>query len=82
MSDALPGEHYCEKHQGNHSHYDESNCTVCKLEELVEALGDTHDEFLDDATHAVNNLCKKPLESEQLTALNTVLTAFFQDNRQ
>ena len=32
MSKALPGEHYCKKHQGNHSHYAEHNCTVCKLE--------------------------------------------------
>jgi len=32
MSDALPGEHYCENHQGNHSHYASHNCTVCKLE--------------------------------------------------
>ena len=32
MSAALPGEHYCENHQGNCSHYAEENCTVCKLE--------------------------------------------------
>lgn len=31
MSDPLPGEHYCEEHQGNHSHYAATNCTVCKL---------------------------------------------------
>lgn len=35
---ALPGEHYCIRHQGNTSHYDERNCTVCRLErELAEA---------------------------------------------
>ena len=28
---ALPGERYCLTHQGNHSHYDVVNCTVCKL---------------------------------------------------
>jgi len=32
MSKALPGEHYCEAHQGNHSHYAKKNCTVCRLE--------------------------------------------------
>lgn len=31
MSQALPGEHYCLSHQGNHSHYDPHNCTVCRL---------------------------------------------------
>lgn len=31
MSQALPGEHYCLEHQGNHSHYDPTNCTVCRL---------------------------------------------------
>ena len=37
MSQALEGEHYCQKHQGNHSHYADHNCTVCKLEtELAE----------------------------------------------
>lgn len=35
MSEALPGEHYCEQHQGNHSHYAEENCTVCKLSARV-----------------------------------------------
>lgn len=31
MSPALIGEHYCVKHQGNHSHYAEHNCVVCNL---------------------------------------------------
>lgn len=35
---ALLGEHYCESHQGNHSHYDPSNCRVCKLEKEVQEL--------------------------------------------
>lgn len=30
MSQALPGGHYCATHQGNHSHYDESNCELCR----------------------------------------------------
>ena len=38
MSKALPGEYYCLAHQGNHSHYDQINCTVCKLEKQVEEL--------------------------------------------
>ena len=31
MSRALPGEHYCKPHQGNHAHYDPENCVVCRL---------------------------------------------------
>ena len=38
MSDALPGEHYCATHQGNHSHYDPRNCTVCQLQAKVADL--------------------------------------------
>ncbi len=30
MSQALLGGHYCATHQGNHSHYDESNCELCR----------------------------------------------------
>lgn len=40
MRQALPGQHYCLPHQGNHSHYDPINCTVCKLEKQVEELED------------------------------------------
>lgn len=32
MSQALPGGHYCATHQGNHSHYDESNCELCRAQ--------------------------------------------------
>jgi cell division protein FtsB len=32
MGRVLPGENYCLGHQGNHSHYAEINCTVCKLQ--------------------------------------------------
>lgn len=32
MGKGLPGEHFCEAHQGNHSHYDPKNCTVCRLQ--------------------------------------------------
>jgi len=31
MTKALPGEHLCATHQGNHSHYAEHNCVICKL---------------------------------------------------
>lgn len=37
MSEALPGEHYCVDHQGNHSHYAAKNCTVCRLRAELEA---------------------------------------------
>ena len=35
MSQALEGEHYCVQHQGNDSHYDEKNCTVCNLQKQL-----------------------------------------------
>lgn len=28
---SIAGETYCAEHQGNHSHYDSHNCTVCVL---------------------------------------------------
>ena len=31
MSRALPGENYCAAHQGNHSHYAEHNCALCRM---------------------------------------------------
>jgi hypothetical protein len=36
MSGALEGEHLCLKHQGNHSHYADHNCTICKLKKRIE----------------------------------------------
>lgn len=36
VSKALPGEHYCLEHQGNHSHYAPHNCTVCQLQEKLD----------------------------------------------
>jgi hypothetical protein len=36
MSSALPGEHLCLKHQGNHSHYASENCTICQQEQLLD----------------------------------------------
>jgi hypothetical protein len=40
MSKALPGEHYCLLHQGNHSHYATHNCTVCKLQALAHRVAE------------------------------------------
>ena len=37
MSKALEGEHLCIKHQGNHSHYAEHNCTICQLQSQLAA---------------------------------------------
>jgi hypothetical protein len=48
VSGALPGEHYCLAHQGNHSHYDSINCTVCKLKAHIAKLEATI-EALEDA---------------------------------
>jgi hypothetical protein len=38
-SRALPGEHYCAKHQGNTSHYAPENCTVCRLTKALTRYG-------------------------------------------
>lgn len=35
---SIPGETYCKEHQGNHSHYDQRNCTVCQLMAEVQLL--------------------------------------------
>lgn len=40
MSQPLPGEHLCEKHQGNHAHYAEHNCTICKLKNRLQRIED------------------------------------------
>lgn len=50
MSQPLSGEHYCLKHQGNHSHYAEHNCIVCKLEKELAAAKQT----LIDALRSAN----------------------------
>ena len=38
MSNALEGSHLCVEHQGNYSHYDKHNCTVCKQAAEIAAL--------------------------------------------
>lgn len=43
---ALPGEHYCLMHQGNHSHYDKRNCLVCKLTAALEKTLRERDELV------------------------------------
>jgi hypothetical protein len=35
---SIPGETYCKEHQGNHSHYDERNCTLCKSQKRIAEL--------------------------------------------
>lgn len=38
MSRALPGVHLCKAHQGNHSHYAEENCLVCRMSVVIDEL--------------------------------------------
>lgn len=38
MSQSLPGVPYCEKHQGNHSHYAEENCELCIANQRIAEL--------------------------------------------
>lgn len=40
MREALEGQHYCKKHQGNHSHYAEENCALCKAKAQADALAE------------------------------------------
>ena len=42
MSQALPGQHYCLTHQGNHSHYDTTNCTVCIMQSALHDIAGGH----------------------------------------
>jgi hypothetical protein len=53
MSDALPGRHYCEEHQGNHSHYASENCDLCK------ALAALREAKLDAEADTVHHLMAK-----------------------
>ena len=46
MSKALPGEHLCEKHQGNGSHYAEENCRICKLQRACSMMNDEVSQIL------------------------------------
>jgi len=48
MSKALEGEHLCEKHQGNHSHYDKQNCTICRLKNELADVKEERDELRTD----------------------------------
>jgi len=43
---------YCKEHQGNGSHYDPKNCTVCKLRKVLETIRDSYDLGLEDAPEA------------------------------
>lgn len=61
MSQALPGGHYCAAHQGNHSHYDESNCELCKAQrERDEARADLETERLRLAACGVVAMANTP----------------------
>lgn len=77
MSRALEGGHYCILHQGNHSHYDAENCTVCKqaaqIKEL-EAISAKYHELLYQVS------MKFPNETRHETALRYLKRAENQSN--
>ena len=63
----LEGEHYCQEHQGNTSHYDKSNCTVCKLVAEVEKhrKGPPHIPCAEDCPHMASFMTERSrLEAE------------------
>ena len=70
MSQALPGEHYCEKHQGNHAHYAEQNCTVCQLRTLLKLAQNLRPLLL--KTQGVVPECVLDFCNRARTALNTM----------
>jgi len=56
MSQALPGRHYCATHQGNHSHYDESNCELCRAQrerDEARAIANDRDAMVDHRDRAL-----------------------------
>lgn len=56
MSQALPGGHYCATHQGNHSHYDESNCELCRAQrerDEARAIANDRDAMVDHRDRAL-----------------------------
>jgi hypothetical protein len=55
---ALPGEHYCLEHQGNHSHYAPHNCTVCRLKKELKSAREALHKVLVGSTLSVEELKK------------------------
>lgn len=67
MSQALPGQHLCQHHQGNHSHYAPDNCVICRAEQLAARL--TH---FGDYCNDLDDLIPEPAEIKRLA--NELLT--------
>ncbi len=53
MSSALQGEHYCKVHQGNHAHYESTNCSVCNLRAEVVQLREGITKVQNAAVHGM-----------------------------
>lgn len=64
MSKALWGEHYCLRHQGNHSHYAEANCTVCVAEKRIFELEAELSAV--DAALDVTTRCQAPTRAQRI----------------
>lgn len=69
MSSALPGQHYCLEHQGNHSHYDKRNCSLCmaiaalrEATDVLEVLRRGHGIEVGAACYPALNKCRDTLE--------------------
>jgi len=62
MSRALPGGHYCATHQGNHSHYDESNCELCRAyreRDEARAIANDRDAMVDHRDRALTAMYQR-----------------------
>ena len=56
MRQALPGGHYCVAHQGNHSHYAEENCELCRAyreRDEARAIANDRDAMVDHRDRAL-----------------------------
>ena len=62
MGRALPGGHYCATHQGNHSHYDESNCELCRAQrerDGARAIANDRDAMVDHRDRALTAMYQR-----------------------
>jgi len=70
MNNPLSGEHYCEQHQGNHSHYAQHNCKVCKQQAEISRLR----ELLAEALRASDEHPDGPmLRSDTAAAIRKII---------
>lgn len=65
MSGALPGAHYCVKHQGNYSHYAEHNCELCCALREADTLRDRIQDLISAQSKELAAQLERTLTSSQ-----------------